>query len=494
MLKKKDLIDVLGKEYENMINKISISDFTKCIAQYSGISIENLKDDMIKEYLTLWAKNKKHIFDFFGGKTQVDLTISYINEENDYEDKIMEIAQKYPAYYLWLEMFKSTSNNKITEGILSYSERNIIKKLFPDFRIEGATLTRFLKSKIDAPDELVTAIGRIWENNQVNANFTLSIDPTDIMTSSENPYNWTSCYRLENDSFNDSHADGCLAGVLDNSTIITYIWENHGKLDLYRTFTLKDIRYKRIRMTIGTNKEHTAIIFNQVYPGKSSYSESFVKLLRDKVETYFANQLQVENLWARNVKWLIKGDRIYCEYGYDEYSNDDIYYLKKKCPEYTDNENHTKLKNCSDIETYGTIIHCPCGCGESYHGSSFDDDNLEFDGCGHVNENYYTRDNYCEEIDEYIDCDGDCEHCRIYNEHNLVCSLDENETCDFLSPDQIEDLEYEGEFNLDETNIVPCTHNCEGCPLYAQHHQQENQEEETEEQTQTGFSFMRWFH
>lgn len=36
---------------------------------------------------------------------------------------------------------------------------------------------------------MITALGRVWENNNMKATFTLSIDPVDIMLSSENPYN-----------------------------------------------------------------------------------------------------------------------------------------------------------------------------------------------------------------------------------------------------------------------------------------------------------------
>ncbi len=65
------------------------------------------------------------------------------------------------------------------------------------------------------------------KNDKINANFTLSIDPVDIMLSSENPYNWESCYRLE--EFYESHSDGCLAGVIEHPTIVTYIWTKEGK-------------------------------------------------------------------------------------------------------------------------------------------------------------------------------------------------------------------------------------------------------------------------
>ena len=89
----------------------------------------------------------------------------------------------------------------------------------------------------------------IFENDTITGTYTISIDPVDMMLASENPYNWQSCYRLETPN-EASHADGCLAAILDSSSLITYIWDKEGKFNLYN-HDLKCIRYKRIREWIA---------------------------------------------------------------------------------------------------------------------------------------------------------------------------------------------------------------------------------------------------
>lgn len=395
MLKKSDLIEELGIEYKPMIDKVNIADFTKCIAQYSGIGMQYLKDSVIKEYLVKWAKNKKYIFDFIGG-LKVDMPITYRDEDKDYCKKLLELGKDYPVYYPWLLALKNVQNNKISAHDIDWDTKDVIKYVFPNYTYEGTSLTHFFKSKLNAPDELVTAIGRIWENSEVTATFTMSIDPVDIMLSSENPYGWCSCYRLADDN-EESHADGCLAGVIDKSTIITYIWNNHGKFSLYNKYEFKDIRYKRMRMTIAVNDNFTAVHFNSIYPGRSNLSEDFCKMLRGKVETYIAEKLNKDNAWIRNgsADVHLNAYRLHEEYGYGEYDSDYVWLLK-------DNKDGAY----PDFQIYNETILCPCGCGDAYHGSDDCGDYENYNGEGHINDNWYENDESWEDWRVY-DEDGD---------------------------------------------------------------------------------------
>ena len=402
MLKARELIEELGKEYELMIKQINVADFTKCISQYSGIAIKDLKDEVVKDYLLNWARHKKYIFDFFGGRTQIDLPIEYLEEDRDrYKNKLLDISKKYVAYYPWIRIFLNTPSNKVDDNYISWDNRSLLYDAFQQENFNGTTITHFFKNKLNAPDDMITALGRVWENNNMKATFTLSIDPVDIMLSSENPYNWKSCYRLDNDANEGSHADGCLAGVLDHSTIITYIWKEHGSFKLHGTYDLKDIRYKMMRMTIAVNDNFTAVHFNEIYPGKSNLSDNFHKLLRNKVETYIANVKNVENLWRNNNLDFdnIMPYRQHDEYGYPEYSSKKVWLLK--------NDDITEYPA---FRIYDTTIYCPCGCGEEYMGTYTDaydyDERYEYNGMGHINENYNIAD---ESWEEYRCYDHDCD-------------------------------------------------------------------------------------
>ena len=466
MLKTVELINKLGEEYANMLRQVNIPDFYKCIAQYSGISIKYLQDSVIEDYLTCWAINKKPIFDFFGGKTQVDLEIDYIDETKDYWDRYKELARKYPAYYHWLNGVRGSNENKLLEKNVDYEECCAIKKCFPDYKWTGEAITHFFKNKLNAPDDLVTEIGKLYENDKIHANFTLSIDPVDIMLSSENPYSWQSCYRLE--EFCDSHSDGCLAGVIDHPTIVTYIWNEEGKFNLYENYEFKKIRYKRMRMTIAVNEKFNAIHFNAIYPGKNNLSEDFQKTLRDIVETYFAKQLNKPNVWKKNkTSWEDRAGRISChrqhyEYGYGEYDDFNVYYL-------ADEECSNLKETYPDIYVYDQAIYCPCGCGEIFKGSDYGEDWIEYNGCGQINENYTEIEEtvWCDDQDEYVDCDGDCCHCEIFNSSRAVCEITEEE-CENYEPYEAENF---GMIDLREEQVIHCDlEHCKNCPHYKEHY------------------------
>jgi len=403
MLNRNKLIESVGEEYTDMIKKISIPDFTKCIAQYSGLRIQDVKDDVIEEYLSLWCKNKKYLFDLFGG-TRVDMPIVYKEEGTDYQSRLRNIGKDFPLYYPWLTMFDRQRQNKINDYDMFYGDRDTIADLFPNYSISNVSLTHFFKNKLNAPDELVTAIGKVWENEEINATYTLSIDPVDIMLSSENPYNWTSCYRLE--QFNESHADGCLAGVIDESTVTSYIWNKQGDFSLYGKYDFKNIRYKKARITLAFNKTLNAIHFNNVYPWKSECSDGFKKMIRNKVETYICEKTGKTNIWRtyNYSKDNLYPERRHPQYGYDEYDDDYVWVLK-------DDKNYDKF------QIFNEAITCPCGCGDIYEGSDDRDEDIYYNGEGHINDNWYYEESdeeYCECADDWISCDHDCENCQFY--------------------------------------------------------------------------------
>ena len=452
MLSKEKLIKDAEKEYIPMLKEINIPDFTKCIAQFSGLHINEVCDDVIQTYLLTWAKNKYRFYQMLGNKIKTDVPIQYDSQELNVEAKMNEIRKEYPAYALWLDDFKRFDKNKISMRHLSYSIERVIAELFPHCNLEGATITHFFKKYLQAPDELITALGRIWENQKIEGTYTISIDPVDMMFASENPYNWTSCYRLEVDN-SDSHADGCLAAVLDDSSLITYVWNHEGKFSLYDNYDFKNIRYFRMRQWISIAPSGTAIHFNKIYPGKS-YSSDFEKQLRIIVE----NLVNKDAVWTHNQDYHINCSRGN-PYGYNEFCYDYIY----------------KIKNSEDIQwhSYNEKILCPCGCG-SYLPGNDDAENDEgeiyqYNGEGFINENFYIEEpegEYCEYIDDYC-TSTDCENCFYWNEHHPVCELDETEDCNRANEAD------PGYFDAYNSNIVSCGRHCEGCPLHAKLHQDE---------------------
>lgn len=454
MLLKKDLLNSMDSMYSDMLNSVSIPDFTKCIAQFAGVKVQNVPDDVIRDYLVTWAEHKFQFFKLLGNKTKLDMPITYKTIKDDIYGEIKELMREFPGFSPWLDEFSTLRTNKIENfnRDIGYYAKSWIRDLFPQYNIEGNTLTGFFKRKLNAPDELVTALGRIFENDEISGTYTISIDPIDMMLASENPYNWQSCYRLEvpNDA---SHADGCLAAILDKSSLITYIWDKEGKFNLYN-HDLKSVRYKRIREWIAISPDMTAVHFNQIYPGKDAYPEDFRKQLRDKVETVIANYLEIENIWVKDTDSECYRDY---GYGYGEFECDKIW----------------KVKGSKKVswDVYDVGIHCPCGCGSVLPGSDGDDDydELHYSGAGFCCYNFTEEgyqpycdlgETYCPYADDI--CDGNCRGCWGYDNEYPLCNLDNETECENVDRTLV-----------DDGRMHSCSGHCTGCPLWAQHHPNE---------------------
>lgn len=449
MLSKEKLIENVEEKYIPMLKAVNIPDFYKCIAQFSGLHIKYVDDAVMKDYLLTWAKNKYRFYLKLGKKLKMDTQITYKDENIDTCTKMRGLQKEYFSFALWLEEFRHVENNKIHEREVTWNIREIVNRLFPECRLEGCSLTHFFKSFLNAPDDLVNKIGRIWENQTIEGNYTISIDPIDMMLASENPYEWVSCYRLALDN-DGSHADGCLAAILDDSSLITYVWSSEGKFSLYDNYNFKNIRYYKMRKWISVSPSGNAIHFNITYPGKHSYSKEFEQTLRKVVEDVFNK----DAIWKRNEDSGTNCKRLY-PYGYSEFFYDDIYITK-------DSEEE-------DWFVYNERIMCPCGCGDFLVGSHDAEDDMgncyNYNGEGFIAENFYVEeaeDEWCDYADDYCSAQ-DCANCAIWNRYHPVCELDHEHECLYS-----EEAEENGCFDPDDDCVVSCGGHCEECRFHKQ--------------------------
>lgn len=444
MLNKNELLKDVEEKYIPMLKAVDIPNFTKCISVFSGLKINEVDEKVVKQYLLTWAKNKYRFYELLGNKLKVDTNIRYKRDDVSLSSILNELSADFPVYALWLEGFKYVESNKMRERDIDYKVKDTIDRLFPECRLDGCLVTHFFKSYLNAPDELVTRIGRVWENQMVEGTYTISIDPVDMMLASENPYGWDSCYRLE--TYNgESHADGCLAAILDDSSLITYVWSREGKFSLYEKYDFKKIRYYRMREWISISPKQTAIHFNDIYPGKK-YSEDFYRMLRGIVEAI----VNSEAIWKHNEYWSINCDRDNL-YGYCEFHSRNIYTIKDAEKE--------------QWQVYNERILCPCGCGDYLPGSDDNDDDYEgyeYNGEGFIAENFYHREidaEYCDYMGDYCEHYTCCDDCVYWNRCNPVCEKNHFTTCDYA-----DDAEANGDFDPYNSNEVPCGKHCEGCP------------------------------
>lgn len=504
MLKTIDIINKFNEEdrekYGDMIKQVNIPDFYKCIAQFSGIAISKLSDDRIAEYLMTWAKNKYRFFLMLGCQLRLDTPFIYENESENYRNQYREIMKKFPIYAPWLDGFASQKTNNINERAIGYDIRMMTRDLFPRFQMEKSTITHFFKSQLNAPDDLVTEIGKIYENKKIEATHTLSINPVDIMLASENPYDWDSCYRLELQR-SDSHADGCMAAILDTSSLIAYVWSSEGEYNMYDSFKFKNIRYYRIRQWINISDKYEAIHFASAYPNRDGYDGELNKQLREVVEATVAKHAKVENKWRKADYVNLKGfnrcivdiERYY-KYGYGEFDEDYVWVNSELVEKPADVEDPDIEYDIIRISPYNVEYKCACGCEGTVYPSdevmgedeAYDGDTC-YNGEGFCAENYYVYEEereakWCEYCDDYCEeglDDCDCcmrEDCAVWRRTHKPCSLNPDRlTCDHA--DEVSTY-MEGDREICHAN---CT-DCEYC-YYWKHKDmyQEKKEENKEE-------------
>lgn len=460
MLSMSELLEGMEEKYIPMLQTVNIADFTKCIATFSGIRLDDIKDRVIKNYLQTWAKNKYEIYKMLGNKTQFDQYASFRKRDDNHNEDFLALGKEYPAYYLWFEAFRNQTSNKISMNLVRGDYRWSISD-FVDYELNGTTLTRFFKNKLNAPDELVTKIGRIFEYDKIDGTLTFSIDPVDIMTASENPYNWSSCYALGVNE-TENHADGCMGALLDHAQLISYVWKNEGKLTIGEDgdYELKNVRYKMMRAWVAFSPHFTTLHFNEIYPNKDICGEDFVATWRQAIESKIANYLGKEDLW---VKTSELETRVYVErvngYGYTEFRKDRMYNLKSEEPE--------------DINVFDVQYFCPCGCGTEMPGAYPSNGDMYYNGYGFVHDNLEER-IYCEYCDDYCEnesCDRySCEGCEYWNRNHPVCDLD-CEECEDVPDDYYSG--WGGDYVVSSNED-----HCAGCARWQECHMKDEDEDE----------------
>ena len=453
MLLTKDLIKGVEEKYIPMLEQVNIVEFSKCIAQFSGLSLESVRDEVIEKYLLTWAKNKYELFKMLGNKLVYDTTIRYKNQ-NSFKEQFQELMVEFPIYAPWLHCFRNLRTNKIDRGELSWDTENWIKNGFNQ-NPGGMMLTHFFKHYLKAPEELVTKIAAIFENIDINSNYTLSIDPVDMMLASENPYKWDSCYRLELGN-TSSHADGCLAAILDKYHLIAYVWDREGKFKMYNKYEFKCVRFKRMRQWIAISPNKTNIHFNNIYPNKTNYTQEFEKIMRDKVETLVAEYMGIRNIWKPAGTSCVERCN---NYGYSEYYDGNIYMQTDAEPE--------------GWEVFEQGILCPCGCGQylmpTYDCDDDYDGEVYYNGEGFCCYNFERR-YYCEYAQEYCSsaeccCADCCCDCWAWKDAHPVCELDGCTEC-------------QNPYDVDDGVAICRREYCEDCPLYKEHKREFNEDDE----------------
>ena len=472
MLLTKDLIKDarVTEELIPMLKEVDIPDFVKCIATFSKLPFDRIDDGVIQDYLITWAKNKYKYYKLLGNKLRVDTKIEYKTETCDRKEEIEVLQKQFPIYAPWLQGIEEAKNNELNWHNLS---SNFISMLdfFPETKNgfdKGMHITSFFQRCLEAPAELVTKIAGLFELDKIDSNFTISIDPVDIMLASVTPYDWSSCYGLEC----GGHADGCMAALLDTASIVTYIWDKEGKYSLDKKYDLKKIRFKKMRQWVAFSDDMKAIHFNKLYPSNDRCREELLQKIRLITEKRVSEYLGIEDIWTcytrldKEARKKIDVGRMY-GYGYSEFDKEYVYVHRALAKELEDPDNETKVK----ITPYDVDYKCACGCGTILPCSDACEEEVDFgDGfnCESVIRKFYCElaDCYCELADDI--CEGNCGSCCYWEDAHPYCEYKDGECED----PEIESCDGEAQFYEDI---------CCECPHYKEHIKAMKAEKEEED-------------
>ena len=99
MLLTKNLIENVDEKYIPMLKEVNIPEFTKCIAEFSGLQITQVSDSQIKDYLLTWARNKYRFYKLLGNSLRADREIEYKKMRNDIKAEVSELGKEFHLYY-----------------------------------------------------------------------------------------------------------------------------------------------------------------------------------------------------------------------------------------------------------------------------------------------------------------------------------------------------------------------------------------------------------
>lgn len=329
-MKKQDILSKIKEENLEMIRLVHLDNFIKCIGNLFGLSYKEMfaSDkycDGIAYYLNTWAEQKRWLYDTLYNKS---LTISTNFEEKldvtNYRDQFMQLSEieenylfrPYLAFLAGHVAYKDgQACNLYTSNSPSFysCDNYYLPRIFTDKidQEKEIKITTVASKYFNLPQKLVDALGRILDNNRRKCTLTLSIDPVDILTCSVNPYHWTSCYSITNHC--GSHADGALAAMVDSNSQVVYGWIDEGELDLTKSCSLKNVKFKLFRSWLNLTSDFKTLYVTSAYPYRDTEHTKEIRLAIEDILDKYLNNTE---------KWRPLGVAIEraMNYGYNEFS------------------------------------------------------------------------------------------------------------------------------------------------------------------------------
>ena len=222
----------------------------------------------------MWADNKKHFIDAFGGELiyeypeKVSFEIDEKTKDSRFEDFCFLASQHgyYDLmYYLRAEKEGFFANKVVEEypvGSAVITKGTKLVRTFKHFIQDKKQLQKFQEEA-----------SRIIQENKIEGRLCFSVHPLDYLSISENTYNWRSCHALDGE-----YRAGNLSYMMDACTVVCYLkGEDNVKLPNFPDSV--PWNSKKWRVLLYISKDWKMIFAGKQYPFSS---DSGMQLLLDK--------------------------------------------------------------------------------------------------------------------------------------------------------------------------------------------------------------------
>lgn len=283
---------------KEMISKVDLNRLRKMIS----ISMERGRtpdEGVFNWYINEWAKNKYEFYLAFGRKLSISTPISFKIDETEMSAGVYELYRKYAKYAATMDMVMRNGgmaaylDNKMPSGI------NFFKEYCSEFYKGGMNVSKFF-SRLFSDADFDLDFSKLLQNRDVKGNITISIDPYDYLTSSQNMHGWRSCHSLRG-----AYRAGPYSFCIDSATLVAF--RDNGKTYHYGVVNGEDRtedfgknafdgNSKSWRQLIHVDKKTCAAVFSREYPSNKTI-DGVIDETRALLETTLANYLGIENVW-----------------------------------------------------------------------------------------------------------------------------------------------------------------------------------------------------
>lgn len=272
-------VDKDEKIIDEMISKAN-RDYIKILLGYFG-GTTVVKDDVVDNYIRMWAEAKYEFYILFGHKFKcvkpVDMPIS----DKEINNLFGELKNKYQFHSVILDYFdvNDVKNNKCPKNEVLENNIEIYK---PGMKMSKFLHQYFLDDKFDVE------VSKVLQNKNIKGEFCVSIDPVDYLMSSINKNSWTTCMTPRH----GSQSNGCVAYMIDDSGVVAY--QCNGREYTYDMPMGQIVsNSKQFRAYVLINKDNGTFFIHRGYPDNEILSH--YKLIKDFTQSIIQSHFGLEN-------------------------------------------------------------------------------------------------------------------------------------------------------------------------------------------------------